>query len=712
MSTATVIRHKQVVSSIVWTTSADQLISVSYDKSMHIYDVLAQKDREIKTNEILLCVARLGNYTITGSKTGMSIWNSQMKRQYKIKMNDVQDISCTLSDVGQFMAIRLRERIEIWQVIDIGSARFHNTQIIKYDGPVPQSMDWHKGVLLIGSSNGIVLSHSVEQRTVKKHFKTGKTRIDSIRWDSSGQRFAFVQGFHIKIYSIDPQTKLPKRDRKIKGDDLSVHSVSWDPSGDRIVSGSEDNTVKVWDVVSGKELYTFQGHTNYVRCVAWSPMGDKIASCSGDHTVCIWNIEADTGGVEIVESTQQRVEIDLTNDVDDTIDLTAMNNVPAAEIDYRTWGYNRPYTLDYDKKTYKTSLNTHTAYLERRLQCNVQADINKLVQRIPMGLHLKAVEKLRAFQRSTVVANRFVYLFLCVDNSPEKTQPDMDIYVFCAFALQFLGWKHRMVIYDKRATIESIKTRASSLGYALSDAFLEQNVTCTLYIKNYGKLKTSLLDIEQDERFSLVYISAHGDDKGYIYGPWNGNVGPLTDEKIVEFSQILAPKMTSDCQVFINSCYAGRHTATKMSSWLGDNIVLGARVSIPSGKVVHQFRIDAQHNRLYFSANCPQSEIFAYSQRFEASLSPWKRLSTAARKRLQKQNINSIQELETAIQTDMFKLTDTIRTKKDLKIIAKTLNVDITSTDTTEMIIEKIILRRLDRSLNHPDSSNLQLLRF
>lgn len=710
MSTATVIRHKQVVSSIVWTTSADQLISVSYDRSMHIYDVLAQKDREIKTNEILLCVARLGNYTLTGSKTGMSIWNSQMKRQYKIKMNDVQDISCTLSDVGQFMAIRLRERIEIWQVVDIGSARFHNTQIIKYDGPVPRSMDWHKGVLLIGSSNGIVLSHSVEKRTVKKHFKTGKTRIDSIRWDSSGQRFAFGQGDHIKIYSIDSQTKIAKRDRKLRGHSMEVYSVSWDPSGDRIVSGSDDSTVKVWDVVSGKELHTFQGHTNYVRCVAWSPMGDKIASCSGDGTVCIWNIEADTDGVEIVESTQQRVEIDLTN-VDDAIDLTSTNDVPAAQIDYRTWGYNRPYTLDYDKKTYKTSLNTYTAYLERRLKCNVQADINKLVQRTPTGPHLKAVEKLRAFQRSTADGNRFVYLFLCVNDNPEKTQPDMDIYVFCAFALQFLGWKHRMVIYDERATIESIKTRASSLGYALSDAFLEQNVTCTLYVKNYEKLKTSLLDIEQDERFSLVYISAHGDDKGYIYGPWNGNVGPLTDEKIVEFSQILAPKMTSDCQVFINSCYAGRHTATTMSSWLGDNIVLGARVSIQSGKVIHNFRIDAQHNRLYFSANCPQSEIFAYSQLFEASQSPWKRLSAAARKRLQKQSIHSLQELETAIQSDVFKLRS-LRTKKDLKIFAETLNVEITSTDTTEMIVEKIILRRLGRSLNPPDSSNLQLLRF
>ena len=40
------------------------------------------------------------------------------------------------------------------------------------------------------------------------------------------------------------------------------------PDGRRIVSGSEDNTLKVWDVATGECLATLEGHSSYVRCAA------------------------------------------------------------------------------------------------------------------------------------------------------------------------------------------------------------------------------------------------------------------------------------------------------------------------------------------------------------------------------------------------------------------------------------------------------------
>jgi WD40 repeat protein len=68
-----------------------------------------------------------------------------------------------------------------------------------------------------------------------------------------------------------------------------VLSVSWSPDGTRLASGSDDNTVKLWDASSGGLARTLAGHDNSVLSVAWSPDGTRLASGSADRTVKLWD---------------------------------------------------------------------------------------------------------------------------------------------------------------------------------------------------------------------------------------------------------------------------------------------------------------------------------------------------------------------------------------------------------------------------------------
>lgn len=56
-----------------------------------------------------------------------------------------------------------------------------------------------------------------------------------------------------------------------------VCSVSFSPDGRRIVSGSEDGTVRVWDARSGSELFVLKRHFGGVSSVSWSPDGRQVA---------------------------------------------------------------------------------------------------------------------------------------------------------------------------------------------------------------------------------------------------------------------------------------------------------------------------------------------------------------------------------------------------------------------------------------------------
>ena len=84
----------------------------------------------------------------------------------------------------------------------------------------------------------------------------------------------------------------------LRGHSDIVTSVGVSPDGKRIVSGSDDKTVKVWDAQTGDETHTLKGHTGYVQSVAFNPNGTRIVSGSNDKTVRVWNA---TTGKETVK---------------------------------------------------------------------------------------------------------------------------------------------------------------------------------------------------------------------------------------------------------------------------------------------------------------------------------------------------------------------------------------------------------------------------
>src|SRR5262249_29099286 len=71
----------------------------------------------------------------------------------------------------------------------------------------------------------------------------------------------------------------------------AIRSLAIAPDGRRALSASADQTVRLWDVLSGQELRCFKGHTDEVTAVAFAPDGREAASGGRDRCVRLWDVQ-------------------------------------------------------------------------------------------------------------------------------------------------------------------------------------------------------------------------------------------------------------------------------------------------------------------------------------------------------------------------------------------------------------------------------------
>ncbi len=90
--------------------------------------------------------------------------------------------------------------------------------------------------------------------------------------------------------AVVPQAAL---DQTFFGHNGGVLSVAVSPDGNKVLSGSYDKTVRLWNRQTGQELFCAQGadgHTQPVTAVAFSPDGNFALSASLDRTVRLWDV--------------------------------------------------------------------------------------------------------------------------------------------------------------------------------------------------------------------------------------------------------------------------------------------------------------------------------------------------------------------------------------------------------------------------------------
>ncbi|HEV3036260.1 MAG TPA: TIR domain-containing protein [Candidatus Angelobacter sp.] len=130
----------------------------------------------------------------------------------------------------------------------------------------------------------------LEDQLEEKIISLGHTGgINSVAFSPDGKRaLSGSDDKTVRVWDVESGSAL----QVLEGHTDRVWSVAWSVDGKRALSGSADQTVRVWDVESGRALPVLGGHTAIVRSVAWSGDGKRALSGSDDKTVRVWDVES------------------------------------------------------------------------------------------------------------------------------------------------------------------------------------------------------------------------------------------------------------------------------------------------------------------------------------------------------------------------------------------------------------------------------------
>ncbi|MCG2710445.1 MAG: caspase family protein, partial [Thermodesulfovibrionales bacterium] len=160
------------------------------------------------------------------------------------------------------------------------------------------------------TKDGVRIPAIVRAMAEKGMFNISDPRISSVAFSPDG-RYALSGSWNttLTLWDISAGKEITHTPRGRRNQDNPlirtftghtdrVNSVAFSPDGSRIISVSRDNSIKLWDVATGRGIMTFTGHKGDISSIAFSNDVKSFISGGSDGTIRRWDIKT---GKEIAQ---------------------------------------------------------------------------------------------------------------------------------------------------------------------------------------------------------------------------------------------------------------------------------------------------------------------------------------------------------------------------------------------------------------------------
>lgn len=143
-------------------------------------------------------------------------------------------------------------------------------------------------------NNSLVRIFDFESTKCVKVWKLNKILAKMMKIDPSFKFVAIVGSNHsILVYDLHNYNLI----NSFSGHDTFIYDIAFNPDKEKYIlySGSEDGTVKIWDIVLNKNIGSLEGHSNGVRQVKLTNDGRSLISITTDNNIYVWKLSNQGG---------------------------------------------------------------------------------------------------------------------------------------------------------------------------------------------------------------------------------------------------------------------------------------------------------------------------------------------------------------------------------------------------------------------------------
>jgi WD40 repeat protein/DNA-binding transcriptional regulator YiaG len=145
--------------------------------------------------------------------------------------------------------------------------------------------------LVSGGDDGSICLLRADDGVLLARWQHHRSGVVCVAWSPDGKHFASGGGGRggeeLFVWDADSGKII----RSLTEQPGSVFALTWSKNGKKLVTGSNDGSLRWWDVDTWKLLHIRQGHQNTSHDVQVSPDGRLVASCGDDSTIRLWDLE-------------------------------------------------------------------------------------------------------------------------------------------------------------------------------------------------------------------------------------------------------------------------------------------------------------------------------------------------------------------------------------------------------------------------------------